>query len=195
MPRALLAPFRRFARDTSGNMVIELLLMLPLFLWVLLGIITYFYGFHMKTIGLKGAYTVSDLLSREMEGPVTPAYIEGLDGIFNYVTNTADPLGRLRVTVITCTDKCDKDDTGRELDIDWSYGTNGLTPMTKTDLNTIFEASIPLLPAHDRVILVETQVLYRSPVSPIWFGVGDTQMESFVVTRPRFVPKLEWENS
>ncbi|TCM88085.1 hypothetical protein [Rhodovulum steppense] len=195
MLRAPLAPFRRFARDTSGNMVIELLLMLPLFLWVLLGIVTYFYGFQMKTTSLKGAYTISDLLSREMEGPVTPAYVAGLDQMFNFITNTHDDLGRLRVTLITCTRNCDAGDTGRELDIDWSHGTNGLPQMTRADLNTVFEASIPLLPENERAILVETQVLYDPPVSPIWFGVGRMQMDSFVVTRPRFVPKLEWAGS
>ncbi|GAA0298633.1 TadE/TadG family type IV pilus assembly protein [Rhodovulum strictum] len=192
MLRAILAPFRRFARDTQGNMVIELLLMLPFFLWAILGIITYFYGFHMKTINLKGAYTVSDLLSREMEGPVTPAYIEGLDNVFNYITNTADDLGRLRVTLVTCTQNCGVNDTGRVLEIDWSYGTGGLNPMTTDDLNTTFEPNIPIMPSNERAILVETQLLYRPPVTSIWFGVETMQMDSFVVTRPRFVPKLEW---
>lgn len=191
MAKRFLSPLRRFARETRGNMVIELLFVMPLFLWAILGTIIYFYGFQMRASNLNAAYTISDLLSREMEGPITPAYIEGIDEVFNYLSDTSDELGRIRVTLVVCTDKCGPDDTGRELDIDWSYGTDGLAAMTEADLASEYEPQIPLMPANERVIVVESQVLYEPPV---WFGVEPMAMQSFIVTRPRFVPKLEWDD-
>lgn len=191
MARRPMSALRRFARDTRGNMVIELLFVMPLFLWAILGTIIYFYGFQMRAENMNAAYTISDLMSREMEGPITPAYIEGMDEVFNYLSDTADGLGRIRVTLVTCRENCGPEDTGRELDIDWSYGTDGLAQMTEDDLATEYEPKIPLMPANERVIVVESQVLYEPPV---WFGVEPMTMQSFIVTRPRFVPKLEWDD-
>lgn len=191
MIRRLAPPVRRFARDTRGNMVMELLLVLPFFIWALLGIIIYFYGFHLKTLNLTGSYTISDLISRQQEGPVTPADIEGLDEMFRFLTNTPDSMSRIRVTVVRCSDECDG--TGvRKLDIDWSYGTDGAAAMSKSELDDVFEPKVPIMPSTERAILVETQVVYRPPV---WFGVYPRTLDSFVVTRPRFVPKLEWDDS
>ncbi|MGC9418215.1 MAG: TadE/TadG family type IV pilus assembly protein [Rhodovulum sp.] len=188
MGRLFTAPFRRFARDSRGNMVMELLLVMPFFIWAILGIIIYFYGFHMKTLNQTGAYTISDLISRQQEGPITPADIEGLDEMFAFLTDTPDKMGRIRVTLVYCEKDCDT--TARDLDIDWSYGTDNAQPMTEAELADTFDSKIPILPENERVILVETQVLYRPPV---WFGVFPRTLDSFVATRPRFVPKLEWD--
>ncbi|TCO72866.1 TadE/TadG family type IV pilus assembly protein [Rhodovulum euryhalinum] len=194
MLRALTSPFRRFARDTGGNMVIELLLVMPFFIWAILGIIVYFYGFQMKTLNLKGAYTISDLLSREMDDdtPVTPTYIAGLDDVFNLLTNTPDKMGRLRVTLVTYYDNSKSGGSSRDLAIDWSCGTDGIAPMTLGQLEAIYDENVPMMPPAERAIIVETQVLYRPPV---WFGVFPSTMDSFVVTRLRFVPKLEFEDT
>ncbi|TCP43194.1 TadE/TadG family type IV pilus assembly protein [Rhodovulum marinum] len=189
MARLFTDPFRRFARDDRGNMVMELLLVLPFFIWAILGIIIYFYGFHLKTLNMTGSYTISDLISRQQEGPVTPADIEGLDDMFAFLTDTPDKMSRIRVTLVYCEKNCDT--AARDLDIDWSYGTDNAPAMTESDLANVFDSKIPILPTNERVILVETQVLYRPPV---WFGVFPRTMDSFVATRPRFVPKLEWDD-
>lgn len=182
---------KRFARETRGSMVIEILLSLPLLMWAVMATMIYFNGFYTRSINLKAAYTISDLLSREMEGPVTPSYIEGLDKVFDYLTDSPDSMGRIRVTMVYCKENCDPDDEGRELDIDWSRGTNGLADMTEAQLSEIYEEKIPLMPANERVIVVETQVLFRPRIE---FGVPPMEMQAFVVTRPRFVPKLDWED-
>jgi len=182
---------RRFAGDRRGSLVIELLLVIPFLVWAILATIVYFYGFEMRNLNLSGAYTVSDLLSREMEGPITPDYIEGIDRVFNYITDTRDDIGRLRVSMIYCAEDCDATDGSRDLKIDWSMGTNGLPDMTEAELDSIAEDAIPVLPLGERLIVVQTQVQYNPPIQ---FGIDPMTMTTLVVTRPRFVAKLEWDD-
>lgn len=92
--------------------------------------------------------------------------------------------------MVCCDENSGIDETGRDLEIDWSHGTDDLPHMTDSDPDSIFEAHVPILPPNECLILIETQAVYRPPV---WFGVDPITMDSFVATRRRFVPGLEWD--
>lgn len=186
---------RRFRRDSGGSsQMVELMFSLPFLIWGVLAIIVFFYGFEMRTKNIKGSYTLSDMLSREQDGPLTPKYIEGLDDVFAYLTDTPDDGSRIRVTVIHCSNNCDPDTANgaRELDINWSWATGGLKKMHEDALDTHYDQHIPIVPPNETAILVETQVYFRPPMN---YALKPMIMESFVVTRPRFVSELKWNET
>lgn len=188
-----LAPFRRFARDVRGSMSAEAVVILPLLIgWIVISM-SFFEAYHMRNLNLRGAYTVSDLLSRHMNGDIDATYIEGLDDVFSFLTSTDDDLTAIRVTVVYCEDNCDADDTeARVLNRDWSYSTHpNLDPLQKADLNAQFQDDIPISVKNERAIMVES---YLHFIAPFNVGIDPVTMESLVVTRPRFSGYLGWDD-
>ncbi|SIO57393.1 hypothetical protein SAMN05444722_3723 [Rhodovulum sp. ES.010] len=191
MPLRFKTPFTRFTLDTRGSMVAELVLVMPFLIWAILGIIVFFYGFQLRTLNVTGSNTIADLISRQREGPIPADDFENMDEVFGFLTDTPDALSRIRVTLVKCSANCDPDDSGRELDIVWSCPTDDLLPMTETDLSSTFEAQVPLMPQTERVILVETEVIFNPPFA---YAMAPQTMRSFIATRPRFVNGLAVED-
>jgi hypothetical protein len=104
------------------------------------------------------------------------------------IANEADV--KLRVTSIvfsegvTILPEVDADDV---FSIQWSVSPeNQLTPWTNETVSAIVNR-IPSMSDGDSVVIVETQLM----VQPIFqVGVDDQQIDNFVVTRPRFMPKI-----
>lgn len=185
----------RFLRDTRGSMTVEAVIILPLLGWWLLASYVYYDAFNMRNVNLKAAYALSDMLSRERE-TVNANYIEGLDDVFQYMTQSADGDSYIRVSVIYCNANCGANDDGRVLFADWSYATGTLAGYsTETNdsgnLESRIGEQIPIMAAGDRVVVVETYMLYKAPFVG---GLSDRIYENFVVTRLRFVPQLNWDD-
>lgn len=185
----------RFFRDTGGTVTIEAVIIIPLLGWWFLASYVYFDAFNQRNVNLKAAYALSDLLSREMN-PVDASYMEGLDDVFRYMTKSSDGDSYIRVSVLQCHANCGAEDSGRMLFADWSYATGSIDGYsTEQNDNGNLESRlgdrIPFIPVGDRVIVVETYMNYESPFVG---GMSDRIFDNFVVTRPRFVPKLEWDD-
>ncbi|WP_369022826.1 TadE/TadG family type IV pilus assembly protein [Rhodovulum iodosum] len=185
----------RFSRDTKGSVTVEAVIILPLLVWWFVASYAYFDAFNERNVNLKAAYALSDLLSREM-GTVDADYMEGLDDVFQYMTGSSDGDSYIRVSLLRCSANCGADDTGRVLFADWSYATGAIegysTDTNDSDnLESRVGDQIPIMPAGDRVIVVETFMDYESPFTG---GLSDRVYDNFIVTRPRFVPKLDWDD-
>lgn len=177
-----------FLRDEDASLTVEAVLILPILVWWYAASLVFFDAYDARNVNLKAAYTVSDMLSREMD-EVNAGYIEGLSDVFEYLTAGHGTNGAIRVTLVRCHSDCDKDT--RVLKKDWSYGTNGKTALVDANMDN-YQDDVPIMPQGDRVIMVETWMDYSAA-----FDVGLTteSFENIVITRPRFVPQLVWESS
>lgn len=175
--------FRRFAANTSGAVIHELVILMPLLVWVYGMAIVYFDAFKHQSMNLKAAYSVADMLSRQADG-IDRAYIDGLGDVFRYLTLQRYP-AQIRVSSIYWRSS----DTSYRLD--WSYGTGSKGAMTSEKLAKVTD-KLPKLVNGERVILVQTWSEY-TPYFPA--GINSFyDFENFVVTSPRYMAKLNLTN-
>lgn len=170
---------RSFARDEKGNLLAELVLVLPFFLWSYLALFVYWDAYRSMNTVQKATYTVSDMISREMV-PVSATYLNGLRNVMDYMLD-ADQDVRMRVTSVTWNALASR------FEVQWSYSpNNAMTPHTNATL-LAHANRIPNMSDGDTVVIVETEVDY---IPSFNVGVGDQTFEQFIVTRPRFVPRV-----
>ena len=173
-------PLRRFFRDESATIMAEAVLVLPFMLWSYLGLFVYWDSFRVMNKVQKASYTISDMISREMV-TVNDAYITGMDTLMESLIDR-DQNVSLRVSSVTWSQMRER------FEIHWSRSTDAIAmPALTTTTLQLLKDSIPNMSDGDYVVIVETRVGYEPA-----FDVGmDTQtLSQFIVTRPRFVPKV-----
>ncbi|SLN55857.1 hypothetical protein PSA7680_02912 [Pseudoruegeria aquimaris] len=180
---------RRFCRGSEGGLSVEAVVILPLMMLGFGLTATYYDAFRARTANVKAAYTVGDLLSRQKE-PIDQEFIDGLADIFDYLTDDTDQ-SWIRVSVVSWSVSQDK------LLLKWSKvsGTSPDPVLTQEDIENMADR-IPVMADGDTIILVETHMDYSSVLEQLpfytkWLNSG-IEFDNFVVTSPRFVPKLEF---
>jgi Flp pilus assembly protein TadG len=215
--RSLTSRLRRFLRDESGTVIAEAVIVLPLLIWSYLALFVYWDAYRSVNTSQKAAYTISDMISREMNSvPLTSAYITGMRDVMKYLIDK-DQTVKLRVTSVTWSK------TNNRYEVDWSVSPDNAFPLLTTANIATVEDRIPTLADGDHVIVVETTVAYhpllngfgwvvdlngakwayqdytangrfaKSPDRPapsVQQNVKDMELKQFIVTRPRFAPKL-----
>ncbi|MBD3765519.1 MAG: hypothetical protein IE927_12530 [Rhodobacterales bacterium] len=182
-PPHLAAALRRFLRDEIGAILHEGVLIMPLMAWTWVSLFIYWDAYRLQTTAMKASYTVADIVSRQIV-TLDRAYITGLHEVFDYLLADSAPT-TLRVSSITF----DADDNRYE--VLWSYSPTGQTALTTADL-ALMTARLPIIPDDDTLIVVETSAHY-DPVLDV--GITEFDYDTFVVTRPRRVPKIEFAAS
>ncbi|SMX33375.1 TadE/TadG family type IV pilus assembly protein [Actibacterium lipolyticum] len=179
----------RFRSDESGLITAEAVLAMPVLVWWYVGSLVFFDAYQARNVNLKAAYTISDMLSRELAS-AGPNYIQGLDNVYGYLTAGHGTGSKIRVTMVKCNDDCEAGSTSRELVRSWSEGTGDLAPLSDGDLDA-YQKYIPVMAKGDWVILAETFIDY----DPAWqVGIVDpTDFDNVIVTRPRFLPQIPWD--
>jgi Flp pilus assembly protein TadG len=171
---------QRFRRSEDGTIVIESLLIIPFLLWAYLALYTYWDAYRAMTMSQKAAYTISDMISRE-QTPVNSAYILGMKNTMDYMLSR-DFDTTLRVSSVVY------EVDNNEMRIEWSRSTNSaLTPELTTASLQALVPQIPEMNDGDTVILVETWVEFEPALR---IGLEDTTYREFIVTRPRFAPRI-----
>lgn len=166
----------RFLRDDrSGSVAVEATMVFPVFIWVYLGMFVYWEAFRIENTNTKAAYLIADVLSREFN-PVTDEYIEGMSDLYAFLTRDRFPTS-IRVSSIGW------DAANEEYVVLWSRAPDGGTELETEDVADKGDI-LPVIPAGDTVILVETRLDY-SPTFNI--GLDPRAMTQFVYMRPRFV--------
>lgn len=169
----------RFLRNEDGTIMAEGVIVLPFMLWAYLALFVYWDSFRAVNTVQKAAYTISDMISREMIA-VTEAYIFGMDSMMEYMIDQ-DQNASLRVTSVTWSA------LNNRFEVQWSRSPHGkMVPLTTTSLAAL-ATRIPRMSDGDSVVLVEVEVNYK-PAFDV--GIPDQTIKQFVVTRPRFVPKV-----
>ncbi len=170
---------RRFACNEKGTIIVDAILVLPMFIWAYAALFAYWDAYRSINTVQKASYTISDLLSRT-QADVNDAYIAGLRATMNYLLD-ADQAGEIRVTSYTWSQS-----QNQYLVIFSESPNGGMTELTTADLAGL-TARLPLMADGDSAVLLETRVPYTPPMS---FGLQPTTIERFIVTRPRFLPKI-----
>ena len=180
--RAALRALRRFGARTGGALAVDSVLMMPVLLLIYTSAYVWYDGFRVQTLVQKATYTLADMIGRETV-PMTDAYLQGLRGIGDFMTQTpAD--AQLRVTSLRCLSDC-ADEDQRALDMCWSWASGAVPPYDDTTFEAI-EGRIPLMALGDTVVVTEV-FLDHEPVLPVMEPVT---MSSLVVMRPRFAPQV-----
>lgn len=174
---------RHFARDTSGVVTLEFVIMMPMLFITFMSCYVYFDGYKQAATNLKAAYTVSDLVSRETES-VNDNYIDSMYRLFQELTRSNNPV-RLRISVVWW------DDNQKKYFLDWSEarGAN-FSPLQNSDMSDI-ASKLPTMPDGERVILVETSNTF---IPLFRIGMDNIDIDNFVFTRPRFAPLVAFDS-
>lgn len=170
--------FRKFLRDEEGTLLVEAVLVLPFLLWAYISLFVYWDTYRAINTVQKAAYTISDMLSREMVA-VNDAYIKGMDKMMEYMID-GDQDAKIRVTSLTWSE------LNRRYEVHWSRSADNELPQLTTATLQPLTDHIPRLADGDYVVLVEVEVDYHPSFN---VGINDQTLRQFIVTRPRFVPK------
>lgn len=177
--RSPLALLRRFGRDENGTLIAEAVIVLPLMLWAYMALFVYWDAYRSVNTVQKAAYTVSDMVSREMV-TLNDQYVPGMRALTRYLVD-ADQTVKLRVSSVTWSDLNDR------FEVDWSRAPDSAMPQLTTTSIADLAYRIPAMSDGDRVMLVEVEVSYHPAFN---VGLTDSTLKQFIVTRPRFVPKI-----
>ncbi|WP_022705329.1 TadE/TadG family type IV pilus assembly protein [Pseudorhodobacter ferrugineus] len=176
---------RRFTRDEKGSLVFDAVIVMPMLAWGYMGMFVYWDAYRATNAVQKASYTIADLISRSQDGDgINDAYIAGMRTTFNRMLNARNP-GNIRLTSYTWSGVRDR----YEVIFSRSPG-RGMPVLTNADLASLTD-QLPIMADGDSAILLETEFFYVPPVN---YGLDHNLMEQFIVTRPRFLPKLCHEN-
>lgn len=176
---------RSFGQREDGLMVTELILTLPIFIFCIIAVYTYWDAYRVLNAAQKATYTVSDLLSRERRA-IEEGYIEGLHDLTEYMLGDNLPV-QMRVTAITYSG------VRNRYEVIWSRSPNGEKPVLTTETLQAHTQHIPMLADGDSIVLVETDVQFKpafaeTPAFAMY--LGEQVFKNFIVTRPRFLPRI-----
>lgn len=174
------ARLARYFSSEQGTVMAEAVLVLPFMLWAYLGLFVYWDAFRSINRIQKASYTISDMVSREMV-TINDAYITGMDSVMERLIDGNQDV-TIRVTSVTWSQ------TNQQFQVHWSRSTGGanLPALTTASLQS-YKSKIPAMSDGDYVVIVETVVPY---VPAFNVGISADNVSQFIVTRPRFVPKI-----
>lgn len=191
MKHAIARILRRFSKEEKGTLTVEAVLILPILVWWWVASLVFFDAYQALNVNQKAAFTVSDMISREMgDEPVDATYMNGMGAVFGYLTAGHGTNSAIRVTEIYCDHNCDLNNPSRRVYVDWSYATDSRPPLDNDSIEN-FVDQIPIMTRQDRAIMVETFMDYTAAFN---VGLQDGNYQNLVVTRLRFAPKLCWES-
>jgi hypothetical protein len=169
---------RDFLKDEDATLSVEAALILPILLWAYGGMYVFWDAFKMQNINVKSAYTIADMLSREVVN-ITPEYVDGMLAMHDFL-NRDRYVTRLRVSVVGSR----LDAAGQpELILCWSEARG--TGMERHRTIDAIEDRIPMMAVGTEVIVVETEMDYV-PLLRRPYGLDERTFTNFIPTRPRF---------
>ncbi len=188
----------RFARTELGTVTVESVIILPLLLFGLQAVHTYFDAYRHRSLALKANYAISDYLSRIHKYDRT--ILEGLDELLEYMSRSTEE-SWVRVTVVKCdaTPAECNDAIPRKLTLELARDSqvslnSGVTPHTQATMRQYLAAHIPKMYDGEKLIVVETVAKYDPPFAGKWTGIYPRDIVHIVVTSPREYDGLCYEN-
>ncbi|MFK7835384.1 MAG: TadE/TadG family type IV pilus assembly protein [Sulfitobacter sp.] len=170
-----------FARREDGTIAVEAMIILPMMFWAFLSVFSIFDTYRTYTISQKAAFTIGDAISRET-APLDSDYMNGMHGLFEYLSQSQGQ-SSLRVTSLLYDGNAD------EFTADWSKARGSRPELTTNDVRS-WTDRLPVMPNGERVMLVETWSTYDPPFAT---GLEQREIKNFVFTRPRFAPRVCWD--
>ena len=175
--------FARFFADQKGSTTVEAVLVLPLLLWAYMATFVYYDAFSTRKVNLSAAFTIADMVSRQQD-TINIAYIEGLNIVYDYLTETQQPTS-IRISSVYW------DSAAAVYKVQWSYATDSKPVMTDALVNG-YASQLPVISVGDTLIVVEASLDY-TPAFDV--GITPHTFTEFVATRPRFVAQVPFSNT
>ncbi|MBL4916025.1 TadE/TadG family type IV pilus assembly protein [Szabonella alba] len=172
-------PFRRFARDDRGSVTLEAVIVLPVLIWAHAALFAYWDVYRTINTVQKASYTISDLISRQ-QGSVNNAYLNGMRSTLAYLLDD-DQDATMRITSYRWSENRNR------YEVIWSNSDMPGKPALTTGTIAELTGALPEMADGDSAILVETEVPY---IPALRFGLSPTDIEQFIVTRPRFLTRI-----
>jgi len=175
----------RLRDDTSGTVVVEMVITLPLLLWALMATFEFFEVFRYKSIRDKATYVIADMISREKQQPgwVDGTYMDNSLRLFNDIV-TDRGANQIRVTIIRYR-------LAEGYTVQWSEprGTGSMAKLTTADIQADL-ARIPNMNDGDELIVVDATSTY---IPNFNVGLGNSiPIISRTFTSFRELGKLCW---
>jgi hypothetical protein len=176
-----------FVRDEEGVIAIEAMIIMPMMFWTFMCMFSIFDAFRSYSMNQKAAFTIGDAISRETQ-PIDAAYLDGMWSMFDYLAETTEP-SSLRVTSLYF------DGAANTFRVDWSQsrGSEGGfsdANFSGTTNTAYWRDRLPVIPANERIMLVETWDNYDPPFET---GLEQEVIHNSVFTRPRYAPRVCWQ--
>ena len=178
MVTSLLNKVRDFRDDQKGVIAIETVILIPILIWGYIAMFTIFDTFRQYTTQQKAAYTVADLISRQVT-PLDADFLDGSHELFIELSRL-NVLPGMRVTVAKY------DTVNQEYVVFCSRTRGGIIGLQSADIAD-WSDKLPELAEKEQVTIVETRSIY-TPFFEI--GLGDRSIGNFVFTRPRYATQL-----
>lgn len=183
----LKASLRRFSRNEDGLASAEMVIVLPFYLFAIMGTFVLWDGFNVVNRSQKAAYAVSDLVTRNQnQNGLTEAYVNGMFNTMQYMMGPSLPV-TTRITSIFYSEPRDR------YEVIWSRSSNPGVPRLTTATLTSIESHLPVMYDGDALVVVEADVDFEPVLGARIFTftrVEGGTMRHVVVTRPRFLPKI-----
>ncbi|MEM0946152.1 MAG: hypothetical protein AAGK37_02005 [Pseudomonadota bacterium] len=186
MTTTLFSRLKQFRNSEAGNLSVETVLVFPMLLWAYAAMFIYWDAFKAQNVNLKATYSVADMVSRRY-GPVTPAYVDGLNDIYAFLIRNNDG-NDIRVSVVRYVTNQADPEGDPVMELRWSDGTGAMSPHLD---ETPFAGNVPMMSLGDELIVVETQMTWSPPIDFAlgFVGLSEQQFGNFVATSPRY---REW---
>jgi|UPI00067CA6A4 Flp pilus assembly protein TadG len=171
-------PLRRFARDTKGSVVLEAIIAVPLLVSVYLMLFVFWDAYRSINTVQKASYTISDMISRA-PADLPESYITGMRTTMNFML-PGDQTAQIRVTSFVWSG------VRSRYEVLFSRSPGNALPRLTTATIAGYVNRLPIMVDGEAAVLVETVVPYTPPLNQL----QALTLGEFIVTRPRFVPKV-----
>lgn len=198
---------RRFRRDTSGVMIVEAVIILPVLVLTFIAFAVFWDFYRTKNLAQKATFAIADVISREraeFRANFAPNYAR----VFAYAAEAPGNLSALsltrgpvvvRVTSVSFAAAANPADEGT-INMMWSMSSDtARMPLQSNDSIAAIKGKIPAMLDADNVIIVETllkwQPKFTATMAANLIGgqvlqwVQNQDIETFTTVRPRYVPK------
>lgn len=174
---------RRFRDNERGAAALETIIIIPLMFWAYLSMYSYFHAYRTHALNIKTAYAIGDVISRQTT-PIDQAYMNGVHELAAYMSWTSRDSFAIRITSIVY------DEESNEYRSDWSQAKGWKQPLSNGEVNNLRD-DLPIMPDGERLVLVET---FKDYDPPFKMGLSDHEVHNFVFTRPRYAPRVLWDD-
>ncbi|MBL9046995.1 MAG: hypothetical protein JNK34_06740 [Tabrizicola sp.] len=163
------------------------MILLPMMIWAFVALVVYWDVFKTINVSQKAAYSIADLLSRQVI--VTEDFLDGMEDVMDFLTPGVGD-SRVRITSLRfeANNLAITTDDVYEIIFTHSSDTTLAPEYTSVTVQNL-KPLIPIMDNQDSVIIVETWVDFTPDfdigVLNMAPGLGDQTFTQFIVTRPR----------
>lgn len=177
----------QFRDDTSGNVTVETLIIIPILFWAVTLTWEFFELHRFKSVREKASYVVVDMISREQNG-VDTAYLDNTLSLYDEVVRQSGN-NQLRVSSIMFRDNDPSIDTDDEYIVLWSEvrGEGPIQPIKTSEIKDGADF-IPSMADQSTLIMIQTLSHYQ-PAFKVGLG-ANVPIDTHVFTSPRFVAQV-----